>query len=72
MSIITFEKASLEHQQAIFSWFKEPHVQEFWDNTQAHKDDILNFMNGRKEPSPYAEGRYIYWVGLLEGLPPTA
>lgn len=37
-------------------WLNEPHVQEFWDNTQAHKEDILNFIQGRKTPSQYAEG----------------
>ncbi|MEN8236779.1 MAG: GNAT family N-acetyltransferase [Pseudomonadota bacterium] len=66
---ITFEKATHKHQQAIFNWLKEPHVQEFWDNTQAHKDDIINFMEGRKEPSDYADGRYVYWVGLVDDQP---
>lgn len=59
---IHFEKADLNHKEAIFSWLSQPYIQEFWDNTQGHKDDILNFMNGRKEPSPYADGKYVYWV----------
>src|SRR5437870_2798085 len=59
---IHFEKANLKHKEAIFSWLSEPYIQEFWDNTQDHKDDILNFMNGRKEPSTYADGKYVYWV----------
>jgi len=29
-------------------------IMEFWDNTQAHKDDIVNFAEGRKTPSSYA------------------
>lgn len=53
----------------IFSWLQEPHLQEFWDTTQEHKDDILNFMNGRKEPSSYCDGLYIYWLGVYDGVP---
>jgi RimJ/RimL family protein N-acetyltransferase len=66
---IHFEKANLAHQEIIFNWLKESHVQEFWDNTQAHKDDILNFMNGRKTPSDYCDGLYSYWVGSANDEP---
>ena len=66
---ITFEKATTAHKEIIFSWLAEPHVQEFWDNTQGHKDDILNFMDGRKEPSNYCDGKYIYWIALDSGKP---
>ena len=41
---LSFEKISLRHIDIIFSWLAEPFVQEFWDNTQGHKDDILNFV----------------------------
>ncbi|KTD08469.1 GNAT family N-acetyltransferase [Legionella jamestowniensis] len=66
---IFFEKANSSHVDAIFSWLKEPYVQEFWDNTQAHKDDILNFINGRTEPSSYADGKYVYWIASDDGRP---
>jgi RimJ/RimL family protein N-acetyltransferase len=66
---IRFEKATSKHQKAIFQWLEEPYVKEFWDNSQEHKSDILNFINGRKEPSSYADGLYIYWVGLLAEKP---
>jgi len=66
---ITFEKATFAHKEIIFSWLAEPHVQEFWDNTQGHKDDILNFMNGRKEPSNYCDGKYIYWIAYTNSQP---
>ena len=46
-----FEKVTNAHLETIFSWLSEPHVMEFWDNTQAHKDDIVNFAEGRKTPS---------------------
>jgi RimJ/RimL family protein N-acetyltransferase len=59
---LSFEKVGLDHKELIFSWLGAPHVMEFWDNTQAHKDDILNFIDGRKHPSPYAGGKYMYWV----------
>lgn len=45
-----FEKANARHMGTIFSWLSESHIQAFWDNTQAHKDDILNFIGGRTEP----------------------
>lgn len=66
---ITFRKVSLQDKDIIFRWLGEPHVSEFWDNSQAHKDDIINFMQGRKEPSNYAKGRFVYWVGLYDGNP---
>ncbi len=66
---ITFEKATLNHKDIIFSWLAEPHIQEFWDNSQEHKDDILNFMRGRKTPSSYADGKYVYWIASAKGKP---
>ena len=66
---ITFQKACLKHKDFIFNWLNEPHVQEFWDNSQAHKDDIRIFLHGRNEPSDYADGRYVYWIGLLDDVP---
>ena len=69
MDTITFQRANATHEDVIFSWLREPHVQEFWDNTQDHKDDILTFMRGRKEPSQYCGGKYIYWIALASGKP---
>ncbi|WP_028389653.1 GNAT family N-acetyltransferase [Legionella fairfieldensis] len=66
---IRFENLSLQHIDIVFGWLAEPFVQEFWDNTQSHKDDILNFVNGRKEPSNYCDGKYIYWIASCEGHP---
>lgn len=66
---INFEKLRLTHQKTILAWLEEPHVKEFWDNSQAHKDDIDNFIRGRKEASKYVEGRYVYWIALLEDKP---
>lgn len=53
----------------IFGWLNEFFVQEFWDNTQDHKDDILNFVNGRKESSSYCDGKYVYWIASCDGDP---
>jgi RimJ/RimL family protein N-acetyltransferase len=66
---IRFEKANLKHKNIIFRWLAEPHVQEFWDNSQAHKDDIVNFINGRKEPSDYFGGKFVYWMGFVDEVP---
>ena len=66
---ITFEKAKFSHKSMVFSWLAEPHVEAFWDNTQSHKDDILHFMAGRKTPSLYCYGKYIYWIALCNGQP---
>ena len=60
---IHFEKANVKHQDIIFKWLAEPHMQEFWDNSQEHKDDILIFINGRKQPSNYFNGIFTYWIG---------
>ncbi len=63
---IKFEKVTRAHLDTIFKWLTEPHVMEFWDNTDAHKDDIVNFAEGRKTPSSYADGQYVYWIAYLE------
>ena len=70
---ITFEKVTTEHKGTIFSWLDEPHVQEFWDNSQDHRDDIIDFMHGKnqKERLKYWDGIGIlsYWIGLLDNVP---
>ena len=64
-----FEQVNTAHLDIIFSWLAEPHVMEFWDNTQAHKDDIVNFAEGRKAQSSYANGEYVYWIASLDNEP---
>ena len=66
---IAFTKASTAHKDIIFTWLAKPHVQEFWDNSQAHKDDIVNFINGRQQASDYCAGKYVYWIAHLDGKP---
>ena len=66
---IHFKKVTHEHQKIIFDWLQEPHMLEFWDNSQEHKDDILNFINGRIEPSNYFNGIFTYWIGYLDDQP---
>lgn len=65
MNQIKFTKANVNHKDIIFSWLEEPHVKEFWDSSQAHKDDIVNFIGGRKSLSSYFDGIFTYWVGSL-------
>lgn len=69
MTDITFQKVSFEHKDTIFSWLTEPHILVSWDTTQGHKDDIINFMAGRKEPSTYCDGKYVYWIASMDGEP---
>ncbi|PPE03408.1 GNAT family N-acetyltransferase [Holospora curviuscula] len=66
---IRFEKVTGAHLDTIFSWLSEPHMMEFWDNSQEHKDDIVNFADGQKTPSSYANGHYVYWIASLEDEP---
>lgn len=66
---IKFEKVTGAHCDTIFKWLTEPFVQEFWDNTQGHKNDIVNFTEGRKEPSNYCDGKYFYWIASWNGHP---
>ena len=63
----TFEKANPIHEKLIFAWLSEPHMIEFWDNTQEHKDDILNFIHGRKQH--YFYGTTKYWIASINNLP---
>lgn len=67
--IIKFEKINKQHQDTLFHWLNEPHMQEFWDNSQEHRDDIIHFINGRKEPSNYFNGIFTYWIGTIDNVP---
>lgn len=64
---IHFEKANKVHENIIFAWLAEPHIQEFWDNSKEHRDDILNFIYHR--PQTYFAGTTQYWVGYVENEP---
>lgn len=64
-----FEHVTLAHKDIIFQWLEKPHMKEFWDNTQKHKDDILNFMEGRLKPSSYFDGVMTYWIGSIGDEP---
>lgn len=67
--MITFTKLIPTYKDTVLGWLKEPHVQAFWDTSEAHKNDILNFLEGRTTPSPYANGRFVYWIGLQDNIP---
>ncbi|HJD60251.1 MAG TPA: hypothetical protein LFW20_06390 [Rickettsia endosymbiont of Omalisus fontisbellaquei] len=64
---IHFEKANLTHKEIIFSWLEELHIKEFWDNSKEHKEDILNFITGKKQH--YFYGTTNYWVGFINSEP---
>lgn len=69
MGNIRFEKATLPFKDVVLQWLKESHMREFWDNTPEHAQDIVIFMNGRKEPTPYYDGMFTYWIGFVENEP---
>ena len=64
---IKFEKVTRAHVDTIFSWLCEPHIMEFLDNSQEHKDDILNFIHGK--PQTYFAGTTQYWMGFIDKQP---
>lgn len=64
---IRFEKAGVGHLETIFQWLSEPHMMDFWDNSQEHKDDIINFVHGKKQR--YFYGTTKYWVGYFDNNP---
>ena len=67
MSKVTFNVAGEEDEKTIFSWLTEPHMVEFWDNSQEHKDDISNFIHGRKQL--YFTGTTKYFIGRIDNVP---
>lgn len=67
--MIHFEQVTDVHISTILNWLAEPHVMASWDNSDAHKDDILNFVNGRVEPSSYCDGQYVYWIASFDDQP---
>lgn len=64
---VHFAKASHSHIDTIFGWLAEPHMMEFWDNSQEHKDDIINFINNN--PQTYFAGTAKYWIGYFNDEP---
>lgn len=66
---IQFEPVVPPHLEIILKWLQEPHMIEFWDNSEAHKKDLDLFAHGRKEPSNYFRGIFTYWIGLYQGIP---
>lgn len=53
----------------INSWLGQSYVQDFWDNSVEHRQDIQIFSQGRKVSSPYFGGCFSYWLGFLNGKP---
>ncbi|WP_010303254.1 GNAT family N-acetyltransferase [Candidatus Odyssella thessalonicensis] len=62
---IKFERANIHHLDVIMEWLSQPHIKDFWDNSEEHRQDIINFVHGRKTPSPYYQGIYTYWIGSI-------
>jgi RimJ/RimL family protein N-acetyltransferase len=69
MTKMNFRQVDPKDLLIIKNWLDEPHVQEFWDNSQEHKDDIAIFANGRKQSSLYYDGIFTYWLALMDLIP---
>ncbi|OHX12547.1 hypothetical protein BI347_02780 [Chromobacterium sphagni] len=67
--MLSFESVSSQHLTMLMNWLDSPHVQEFWDNSLEHREDINIFANGRKVESTYFEGIFSYWIGKYEDIP---
>lgn len=65
----SFKQVTTAHLDMIFRWLALPHVRAFWDNSQAHREDLINFTQGRKTQSAYADGKYVYWLALWQNEP---
>lgn len=63
---ITFVPITDVHEKIVFSWLEEPHVKEFWDNSEEHRADILNFIHGREQS--YFNGTTKYYAGLIDNI----
>lgn len=66
---LNFKKATIDNLDTILSWLDSPHVQEFWDNSQAHRDDLIFFVEGKQNKRTYFDGVFDYWVGFQEDEP---
>ena len=66
---LTFKKATLADRDTIFSWLQEPHIMEFWDNSQAHREDIMLFLEGKQDERTYFDGIFDYWMGFMDEKP---
>lgn len=69
LSSIIFKEVTKDHKIMIMNWLNQPHVQEFWDNSPEHREDIDHFINGRPGASNYFDGLMSYWIGLIEEEP---
>lgn len=66
---IQFRAVNEDDIPTIFAWLAQPAVQAFWDNTEAHRQDIIAFAQGRQKPSSYFNGEFVYWLGVIQGEP---
>lgn len=66
MTYFTFRRLAFKDVPTILGWLNKPHIQEFWDNSEEHHNDIGHFAEGRKTPASYHDGIYSYWLGAVD------
>ncbi len=59
---ISFEIASSSYERLLLAWHDKPHVQEFWDNSQNQRKNVINYLQGKKDI-------FDYWIGFIENKP---
>ena len=65
----TFCRLTFAHLDMVMSWLDAPHMKLTWDNSPAHREDIVCFAGGRQTPSSYFDGIFTYWIGHVDDAP---
>lgn len=54
--MITFRKVTLTDLPLLNAWLQEPHVKEFWDNSDQQYNNMYNYLKGIKDGPDYYIG----------------
>lgn len=60
--IIKFRLARPSDQAMLLHWLDEPHIKEFWDNSESNRKNLTDYLSGNKE-------LFDYWIGSIESNP---
>lgn len=59
---ITFKKAVKKDRSVVRQWLDNPHMKEYWDNSQEMWDNFESYLNGKKI-------LFDYWICLYDQEP---
>ncbi len=60
--IIKFRLAQPLEQAMLLGWFDEPHIKEFWDNSESNRKNLTDYLSGHKN-------LFDYWIGSIDQNP---